>query len=315
MVVSENSQDHKVTQKPLLTRTHSTPTKIGYSLTADQYIDYAMNLVKICIKNFNPVKYRDKGPPDSNKYLIFFDAFENDWERVRDKIMKESGINFSCVLITYEYGKCTDAINTEKSSFLSQLTRIRRIIDLCYFRDANISEIFKYAINRPSHLSHKEVTRVVDHAIRDNKMPSLIQTIAEYRPEIFGHDTYRYACGHSISGAYVLRLWQLGLFDQVYVFSPSVYSIPILKSHLDLETESKRNHDIYKGIEMGLVHISVGNEKKDSFVRIPLIENRLKCIACKICGHMEITNCPHVKLFDEPVIPEQIKGPRNKRPK
>ena len=40
-----------------LTRSISSPSIISTSLTAKQYVNYAMNRVKICVKNFNPLKY------------------------------------------------------------------------------------------------------------------------------------------------------------------------------------------------------------------------------------------------------------------
>ena len=305
------SSNGELDGNPKLVRSSSAPTSIDTTLTATQYVDYAINRINICIKKFNPLNY----VAEKNRYLIFFDAFQNNWEKVRNSILKHSGIKFNCLLVTYEYEKCTHDISPNKTTFISQLTRIRRVFDLCSFRDANLADIFRYAINRPSHITQQDLTDVITRAIPENQSSSLIETLAQYDSNIFNSDSYRYACGHSISGAYVLRLWQQGIFDEVYVLSPSIYSIPIKPSIIDIANHITYNKDIHKGIDMGLVHIKVGNEKKDSFIRIPIIENRLKCLACEICGHQEITNCPHTPLFGELTIPKQKKGPRKKRGK
>ena len=164
-------------------------------------------------------------------------------------------------------------------------------------------------------ISNQDLTDAITRAIPENQSSLLIETLEQYDSNIFNSDSYRYACGHSISGAYILRLWQQGIFDEVYVFSPSIYSIPIKPSIIDITNHIIYDKDIHKGIDMGLVHIKVGNERRDSFVRIPIIENQLKCLACKICGHQEITNCSHTPLFGELTIPRQEKGPRKQRGK
>ena len=301
-----------VNKSGILTRSISSPTIISTSLTAKQYVNYAINRVKICVKIFNPLKYT----PLKDKYLIFFDGFENDWSKTRDQIIKQDGINYQCLLITYEYDKCTDRLDVQKGEFLKTLTRIRRIIDLCRFQDVDISHIFRYQINRPVNVSHNSLTTEVLHAMATDKYPSLTEILQYEYPNIFNSDVYRYAVGHSISGAYVLRLWQLGIFDRIYAFSPTITSIPIITSTIDLLNNSKNVKDVHKGIEMNLVNVKVGSEKKDSFVRIPLIHNEIKCAICDICGHSEITNCPHTKIYsDSSSVPVQKKGPRKKRVK
>ena len=299
ITISKRSGGTSQVSKPTITRAISAPVSINTSLTAEQYVNYAMRLVKICIKCFNPEEYH----PDPDKYLIFFDGYENRWELVRDKIIKHTGINYQCLLVTYEYGSCTDHDTTERTEFLSKLTRIRRVIDLCCFSDSNISSIFMYTLNRPHDVSQHRLTNAVRRLIENNQYPSLIDRLTEYDANIFNDGSYRYACGHSISGAYCLRMWQLGIFNKVYAFSPGIHSISILEPSID-----PIQQDIHKGIDDRLVYLKVGSERRDSFVRIPITANGLKCVICDICGHTDITNCRHIGLFDEICIPIQKRG-------
>ena len=106
------------------------------------------------------------------------------------------------------------------------------------------------------------------------------------------------------------------------LFAPDTAPAPIAvlfcapPSTIDVPNNSKNVKDVHKGIEMNLVNVKVGSEKKDSFVRIPLIHNEIKCAICDICGHSEITNCPHTKIYsDSSSVPVQKKGPHKKRVK
>lgn len=281
----------------LTKRSHSLPNLKYSSLTARQYLDYSLHLVKIKIIDFNPSEYEIIS--GETRYLIFFDGYENDWRLVRDKILEKQGNIYQCLLVTYRY----HSRERVPKGFLNRLTRIRRILDLCRFSDAYLDNIFRWDINCPPNIDYRELTPLVKDKIREGTYPSLLDKLLESYPNILDPKVYLYGVGHSISGAYLLRLWQEGIFDKIYLFSPSIFSIPLLKSSIN------RNYqDVFKGIESGAVVIKVASEKKDSFVRRILSREVVKCLECGVCSHMDITRCNHIPLFGIPKILVQKKS-------
>lgn len=280
----------------LTKRSHSLPNLKYSSLTARQYLDYALHLVKIKIIDFNPPEYQIRSR--ETRYLIFFDGYENDWRLVRDKILEKEGNIYQCLLVTYGY----HSRERVPLGFLNRLTRIRRILDLCRFSDAYLDNIFRWDINCPANIDYRQLTPLVKDKIREGNYPSLLDKLLESYPNIFNQEVYRYGVAHSISGAYLLRLWQEGMFDQIYLFSPSIFTIPLLKSSIDRDYR-----DVFKGIESGDVVIKVASEKKDSFVRRILSREGVKCLECGLCSHMDITSCHHTPLLGTPKIPVQKK--------
>ena len=286
----------------LTKRSHSVPNLNLVSLTARQYLDYALNRVKIRIIDFNPPNYQIIS--EDTRYLIFFDGYENDWRLTRDKILEKEGNIYQCVLVTYRY------LSSKRvpQGFLNRLTRIRRILDLCRFSDAYLDNIFRWDINCPPNIDYRELTPLVKNKIREGNYPSLLDKLLESYPNIFDPEVYLYGVGHSISGAYLLRLWQEEIFDQIYLFSPSIFTIPLKNSNIDSDYQ-----DVSKGIESGVVMIKVGSEKKDSFVRRKLTSEKIKCLECGMCAHTNISSCTHTPLFGNPEIPVQKKRKKKKK--